>query len=60
MFIYVTDTNKQTWAINVNKVSKVAEDNNSTLIYFNNGDIFNKNISDNVYTLIMKFLPKYL
>lgn len=38
MFIYVTDTNKQTWAINVNKVSKVAEDNNSTLIYFNNGD----------------------
>jgi len=39
MFLYVTDTNKQTWAINVNKVSKVVEDNNSTLIYFDNGDI---------------------
>jgi hypothetical protein len=39
MFLYVTDTNRQSWAINVNKVVKVVEDNNSTLIYFDNGDI---------------------
>lgn len=39
MFIYVTDTNKLTWSINVNKVVKVTESNNVTLIYFDNGDM---------------------
>ena len=38
MFIYVTDTNRFTWAININKVVKVAEHNNVTLIYFDDGD----------------------
>jgi hypothetical protein len=39
MFQYVTDTNKFTWSINVNKVTKVTESDNVTLIYFDNGDI---------------------
>lgn len=38
MFYYVTDTNKQTWCINVNKILKMVEVGNSTLIYFVNGD----------------------
>lgn len=39
MFQYVTDTNRLTWSINVNKVTKVTESDNVTLIYFDNGDI---------------------
>lgn len=45
MFIYVTDTNKLTWSINVNKVVKVTESNNVTLIYFDNGDIIKTSTS---------------
>jgi hypothetical protein len=43
MFLYVTDTNKFTWSINVNKVTKVTESDNVTLIYFDNGDIIKTN-----------------
>lgn len=43
MFQYVTDTNSQTWSINVNKVVKVTESNRTTLIYFVNGDIIKTN-----------------
>lgn len=39
MFQYVTDTNRLTWSINVNKITKVTESDNVTLIYFDNGDI---------------------
>jgi len=39
MFQYVTDTNKHAWCINVNKITKVTEGDNVTLIYFDNGDI---------------------
>ncbi len=52
MFIYINDTNKQTWAINVNKVIKVAESDKSTLIYFDNGDIIK------VYTPILDLVPR--
>jgi hypothetical protein len=52
MFIYINDTNKQTWAINVNKVTKVVESNKSTLIYFDNGDIIK------VDTPILELVPR--
>lgn len=43
MFIYVTDTNKYSWSINVNRVVKVTEHNYVTLIYFDNEDIIKTN-----------------
>jgi hypothetical protein len=52
MFIYINDTNNQTWAINVNKVTKVAESDKSTLIYFDNGDIIK------VHTPILELVPR--
>ena len=39
MFVYIDDTNRYTWSINVSKVTKVTEAENVTLIYFDNGDI---------------------
>jgi len=39
MFVYVTDTNKTTWAINVSKVIKVVESQKVTLIYFDDTNI---------------------
>jgi len=39
MFVYVTDTFKTTWAINVNKIIKLVENQKITLIYLDDGVI---------------------
>lgn len=52
MFQYVTDTNRLTWSINVNKITKVTESDNVTLIYFDNGDIIKTS------TPILELVPR--
>lgn len=37
IFVYVTDTNRQTWTINLMKVIKMIEDGKSTMIYLDDG-----------------------
>jgi hypothetical protein len=37
IFVYVTDTNRQTWTINLMKVVKMIEDGKSTMIYLDDG-----------------------
>lgn len=39
IFVYVTDTNRQTWTINLMKVVKMIEDGKSTMIYLDDGMI---------------------
>ena len=39
MFVYITDTFKTTWAINVNKIIKFVENQKITLIYLDDGVI---------------------
>ena len=37
MFVYVTDTNKHTWAINTEKVVRASDARTYTVIYFEEG-----------------------
>jgi len=44
MFVYVTDINNTTWAINAQKIIKIVEAGKTTLIYFETGDILKANV----------------
>jgi len=39
MFVYITDVFQTTWAINVNKIIKLVENQKITLIYLDDGVI---------------------